>query len=402
MVQTMVRHWCNKRLQPCIPALESGQEMPFALMREMVRTFGLDALATQAARRRIERLRRGEVPQGEGGESPAGDDPMMAYVLIKELARVSPGFAMGLGVTLGLAGGTILARGTAEQIERFALPLLSCDKIGSWCLTEPEAGSDALGSMRTTARPCTDEGGGYILSGSKTFVTNGPGADLFVVYARIDHGGPREQQPIGAFVLERGMPGLSIGQPFKKMGMRDSPTCALFFDEVRVPADHLLGGPQGADAGRRDVKQGLLGERAGVPAMAWGIVERCYELSRDHALRRQQFGRPIGEFQAVQLKLADLFLKLRLVESVVFRIAWLQQSGTRDDAFVMASKAFCAQCAVEAAMTAIQIHGGYGYMEEFHLEKLARDAKLLELGAGTSDINLLTAARLELGLTPGV
>jgi acyl-CoA dehydrogenase len=134
-----------------------------------------------------------------------------------------------------------------------------------------------------------------------------------------------------------------------------------------------------------------------VPAMAWGIIERCYDMSLQHVRDRKQFGRPIGDFQAVQLKITDLFLKLRTVENVVFRLAWMQQAGVKDQPFVNASKAMSAQLAVDAALTAIQIHGGMGYMEELGLEKLARDAKLLELGAGTTDINLLAAARELIG-----
>jgi alkylation response protein AidB-like acyl-CoA dehydrogenase len=271
------------------------------------------------------------------------------------------------------------------------------EKIGSWCLTEPGAGSDAFGSMETTARPVDADGdrpAGYALRGSKTFITNGPGADLFVVYARVDRGEPREDQSVGAFVVERGMAGFTVGPPFRKMGMRDSPTSEIFFDDVRLPADHLLGGA--GRGGRRDTKENLASERSAVPAMAWGIIERCYEQSLAYARERRQFGRPIGEFQAVQLKLADMFIKLKNVENLVFRTAWLQREKIRDPALVNAGKAYAATAAVEVAMTAIQIHGGYGYMEEVGLEKLARDAKLLELGAGTTDINLLAAARAEL------
>lgn len=403
MVQSMVRQWCERRLQPRLPALEAGEEMPFPLMRELTRTFGLDAIAVAAARRRIERLRRAEAgPQGhdghDGRDEPkggdggmAGEDPLMMHVLIKELSRVSPGFAMGLGVTVGLAGGTILGRGTADQIERFGLPVVSCEKIASWCLTEPGAGSDAFGSMQTVAAPGAD--GGFVLRGTKTFITNGPGADLFVVFARV----PREGQDpgVGAFVVERGAPGLHLSKPFKKMGMRDSPTCEVSLQDVWVPREHLLGGREG---GRGEVKEGLATERSGVPAMAWGIIERCYEQARAYVVQRRQFGRPIGEFQAVQLKIADMYMKLKHVENIVFRTAWMQAQRVADPAFVNASKAYCSQAAMDVALTAIQLHGGYGYMEEMHIEKLARDAKLLELGAGTTDINYLSAARAELAL----
>jgi alkylation response protein AidB-like acyl-CoA dehydrogenase len=239
----------------------------------------------------------------------------------------------------------------------------------------------------------------YVLKGSKTFITNGPGADVFLVYAKIDRGEPEDARGFGTFIVERGMPGVTVGPPFKKMGMRDSPTSEVFFDDVRLGVEHLLGGREKGRGGRTDTKESLGNERSGVPSMAWGIIERCYDASVAYVRERRQFGRPIGEFQAVQLKIADLYLKLRTVENVVYRLAWMQQNGKRDMPFVNASKAMSAQLAVDAAMTAIQIHGGYGYMEELGLEKLARDAKLLELGAGTTDINLLAAARELIGVT---
>ena len=406
MVATMVRKWCEANLTPRLPALEAGEAQPFDLMRQMAKTFALDQMAGAAMRKRIERLRAGEPGSGSGSRSGSGsgsgsgseeegggmgDDPLLAFVLVKELSRVSPGFAMGYGVSVGLAGGAIASKGTADQIERWALPLVTTQKIGSWCLTEPGAGSDAFGSMKTTAKA---EGEDYLLTGSKTFITNGPGADIFVVYARIDRGEPREDQAVGAFVVERGMDGFTVGPPFKKMGMRDSPTSEIFFDQVRLGREHLLG--EKGPGGRKDTKESLQSERSAVPAMAWGIIERCYEQSLDYARERIQFGRPIGEFQAVQLHLVDMFIKLKNVENIVFRTAWMQRKKKSDPAFVNASKAYAAQCAVEVAMTAIQIHGGYGYMEEVGIEKLARDAKLLELGAGTTDINLLAAARAEL------
>jgi alkylation response protein AidB-like acyl-CoA dehydrogenase len=172
----------------------------------------------------------------------------------------------------------------------------------------------------------------------------------------------------------------------------------VFFDDVRLGVEHLLGGKERGAGGRSDTKDSLGSERSGVPAMAWGIIERCYDASLLYVRDREQFGRPIGAFQAVQLKIADLYLKLRTVENIVFRTAWMQQNGVKDMPFVNASKALCAQAAVDAALTAVQIHGGYGYMEELGLEKLARDAKLLELGAGTTDINLLAAARELIGV----
>ncbi|HUS27214.1 MAG TPA: acyl-CoA dehydrogenase family protein [Kofleriaceae bacterium] len=391
MVATMVRGWCTSQLAPKIPALEHGTEMPFDLMKKMAKAFGFDAMLGASVQKRIAKLRAGEDTTASAEKTLAAGvgNPMMMHVVVKELSRVSPGFAMGFGVSMGLVGGAIVAKGTADQIEKWGLPVATVQQIGSWCLTEPNAGSDAFGSMRTTARK---EGSDYILKGSKTFITNGPGADIFLVYAKTEDGG------VATFIVERNMPGVSVGPPFKKMGMRDSPTSEVFFDDVRLGVEHLLGGKERGKAGRGDTKDSLGSERSGVPAMAWGIIERCYDASLAYVREREQFGRRIGEFQAVQLKIADLFLKLRTVENVVFRTSWMQQNGVRDMPFVNASKAMCAQMAVDAALTAVQIHGGYGYMEELGIEKLARDAKLLELGAGTTDINLLACARELIGV----
>lgn len=396
MIATVIRQWCQSTLAPRIPALEAGTEMPFDLMKKMSKTFGFDAMLGGAVKKRIEKLRAGEASDPDKLMGEASRNPMMMHVVVKELSRVSPGFAMGFGVSMGLVGGAIVSKGTAEQIERWGLPIATVQQIGSWCLTEPGAGSDAFGSMRTTAKP---DGSSYVLKGSKTFITNGPGADVFLVYAKVDRGEPEEARGMATFIVEKGMPGVTVGAPFKKMGMRDSPTSEVFFDDVRLGVEHLLGGKEKGRGGRGDTKESLGNERSGVPSMAWGIIERCYDASVQYVRERKQFGRPIGEFQAVQLKITDLFLKLRTVENIVYRLAWMQQHGKRDAPYVNASKAMAAQMAVAASLTAIDIHGGYGYMEEYGIEKLARDAKLLELGAGTTDINLLAAARELIGVT---
>jgi alkylation response protein AidB-like acyl-CoA dehydrogenase len=296
MVETMVRQWCERKLAPRLAALEAGTETPWALMRELATTFGVAGLAEAAAKKRIAKLRAGEAAAGDGkgegkGGGGLGGEPMMMAVFVKELSRVSPGFAMGWGVSVGLAGGAILAKGTADQLERWGLPLLTVQQIGSWCLTEPGAGSDAFGSMTTTAVP---DGDGYRLRGTKTFITNGPGADVFLVYARVDRGEPRAEQGVATFILDRGQPGLTTGAPFKKMGMRDSPTCEVFLDDVAVGPERLLGGREPGAHGRGDTKDSLGTERSGIPAMAWGILERCFDQTVRYVREREQFGRPIG------------------------------------------------------------------------------------------------------------
>ncbi len=397
MMQDMLRQFCEKELLPHVPALEKGDMKPYGIMKKLVDTFGIAQMAEAGVRKQIEKMKsQGDDAKRENTMAAGGEDMMFPFILFKELSRISPGFAMSFGVSLGLAGGAVNKKGTAEQIERWGLPLATFDKVGSWCLTEPGAGSDAFGSMRTTAKRDGDQ---WVINGQKTFITNGPDADFYVVYCRLDDpsldagdGG----SPVGTFVLERGMDGFDIGEAMVKMGMKDSPTGELFFDDVRVSDDHLLGGVKKSTRG--SAKDSLGDERSGLPAMAWGIVERCYEIARDYSLERKQFGKSIGEFQAVQLKLANMYIHLKNIENIVYRTAWMTRNGIRDFAFICASKAYCSKASFEVANEAIQILGGYGYMQEYHVEKLCRDAKLLEIGAGTTDINLLTAARLELGL----
>ncbi len=388
MIEQVFRQFCEKELAPQVDAMEKGEILPFDLIRKMMDTLGLGEMLRSALEKRLER----KEGKGEGDVLDAArQDLLNSYVIIKELARVSPGFAMSWGAGIGLCGMAIINKGSKEQIKKYGIPVISFDKIGCWALTEPEAGSDAFGGMRSVAKPDSDY---YILNGTKTFITNAPYADIMIVYAKIDRGQPKKEQPVHSFILERGMEGLSTGKPFEKMGMKDSPTGEIFMEDVKVPKNMLLGAEK--DNIRDAAKESLGDERSGLPAMSLGIIEKCYEQSLKYAKERVQFGRPIGEFQAVQLKLANMYVHLQNVWNIIYRICWMAKEGKRDFAFVCASKSYCAQAAVEVAMDAIMIHGGYGYMREYNIEKLARDAKLLEIGAGTTDINLLTVARLEL------
>lgn len=406
MIQQMVRQYVTKEIQPHVDKMEDGEISCFDLARKFYKTMGGPAMIKptleKLAKKREEGAETGgdltKLMAGEGDEDAGGmgGDPMMMFLIVKELSRVSPGLAMSFGVSAGLAGGAVIAKGTARQIREFGIPLMTLEKIGSWCLTEPGAGSDAFGSMKSKAKP--DGAGGYILNGTKTFITNGPVADLFVVYARFDTGeGSNAEMPVHTFILEKGMPGLSTGTPFHKMGMKDSPTCEVFMEDVKLEKKHLLGESE-QKGGRQATKESLGNERSGVPAMCWGIIERCYEESVKYAKERVQFGKSIAEFQATQLKIYRMYMHLKNIENMVYRMAWMQKSGVKDVSFINGCKAYASQAAVEVCNEALQIFGGYGYMREYPIEKLYRDAKLLELGAGTTDINMLTCARNELGL----
>jgi alkylation response protein AidB-like acyl-CoA dehydrogenase len=321
-----------------------------------------------------------------------GGDPALQAILAIEMSRVNPGFFMAFGAWLGLAGGAIMAKGTLAQKKRWALPVLTMDKIGAWAMTEPGAGSDAFGSMRTVARP---DGDHYVLNGQKTFITNAPVADVSVVYAKIDRGQdtPLAERPIHAFVVEKGTPGFTQGPAMHKMGMNCSPTGELFLSDVRVPRDNLLGEHE-REAARDKAKDVFHGERTGMAPMTLGIVERCLEVATAYAKERVTWGRPIADYQLVQEKLARMFVHRQNIENLLFKQLWLQRTGgNMDPAEASATKLYCARAATEVAMEAVQILGGNGYMREYHVEQLARDAKLLQIGGGTDEIQIINIAR---------
>lgn len=395
--ESAVRAWCERELAPALPALESGAQLPYELLRRLGRELGLAEVLAQTGERRLARLRAGAAARSgddaapeRGGESAAGigGDPLLTSVLLKEISRVSPGFGMVLIATLGCAM-AIVGRGSAELVEGFALPVLRFERIGAWALTEPGAGSDAFGGMRTTARVDGDE---VVLDGQKTFISNAPYADVLVVYARVDSGSG--ERPIRAVVVERGTPGLETGPPLRKMGMHDSPTGEVFLRECRVPVGHVLGGVAPSLGSRGGEALGTLNlERSVMPAMCLGILERCVEESARWARQREQFGRPIGEFQGVAFKLARMETALENARNLVFKLAWAQRERRLDARLASIAKLYCAEEAVRVALDAIQIHGGAGYMAELPLEKLARDAKMFEIGGGTNEIQLQTIAR---------
>ena len=331
-------------------------------------------------------------PPASGGAAPGLDANAARYArttFAVEMARVSPSFALSWGASTGLFGANVANKGTPEQVRDWAWPVLRSEKIGSWGLTEPGAGSDALSGMRTTARRDGDQ---WVLDGSKTFITNAPFADVFLVYARA-HGGDVDGT-IQPFLVDRSDAGVATGPPMKKMGMRGSPTGEIFLDSVRIPADRLLGG----GVRQRDhVKSSLVAERGGLSVLSYGIAERCFEIARDYAKSRVQFGRPIAEFQLVQQRLARMWVAVSNCRRIVYA-DWLAGRPVRESAAdVCAGKLYCAEMGTFVAFEAIHVLAGNGYMEEYVVERLARDAKLIELGGGTTEIQILTIAREILG-----
>lgn len=389
-VRAALRKFVETQVRPHRKSLDAGSP-PCELLRQLYDTLGL----AQSAAERFDKTAAG-LPFDD--EQDPETRAAIGLLPLIELSRCSPGMVTALGVSVGLTAHAILAQGTKEQRRQWARDLLTLDRIGAWAITESTSGSDAFGGMRTVARP---HDGGWLLSGSKTFITNGPYADTLVVIARIDDGGPSEGRPIGSFVLDGDQPGLVRSKPVRKMGMHASPTGELFLDDVVVGTDRLLG----EKPATRTVKSGAAGssrggakatfarERATVAAMALGIIERCLELCTGYARERVQFGNPTGSFQLIQQKLAFMEVARLNVEGLVFRyLTAAAQGRSLDLAEASAMKLYAAGAAVQTAMDAVQIFGGNGYMAEFEVEQLARDAKVLQIYGGTDEMQITHVA----------
>jgi acyl-CoA dehydrogenase len=403
MIQKMVRDFVAKEVVPNLDDIEYNGVPPYDILRKMIKTFGMDVMATQNYEKQIAREKaaaeNGEdapTKKKDGPSEGAGDQAAMTMIPIIELSRHAQGLVTAMGVSMGLTGGAIMSKGTIEQKERWALPLLTLEKVGAWAISEPNSGSDAFGQMKTLAK--RDGNGGYIINGSKTWITNGPYADTIVLICKLDEEGvePRDRK-IVSFILDAGMEGLEQSKPFKKMGIGSSPTGELFFSDLKVGADRLLGGSE-TSYGRSGAKATFMQERAGVAAMALGMVERALELSTAYARDRAQFGRPIGDNQLIQLKLAKMEVARTNLQNMVFRYIEMTAAGKQMSlAEASAMKLYAAQIAMEVSTEAVQVHGGYGYMRESRVEQLMRDAKILQIYAGTDEMQIIAIARDLLG-----
>ncbi|MCI4373179.1 MAG: acyl-CoA dehydrogenase family protein [Thermoplasmata archaeon] len=309
-------------------------------------------------------------------------------LILEEIARVSPALALSVGAHSNLFADNLARNGTPAQCESALPAIVTGQSVGALALTEPQAGSDAV-AVRTRAEKRGDH---YVLNGSKQFITNGPVADWLLVYAKTAP--ERGAHGISAFLVSSETPGFTVAKRLDKMGMRGSPTGELSFQDCPVPADHLVGEE---NAGVAIMMSGLNVERAVLGGIPVGIMAECLERSVEYARTREQFGQKIGHFELVQAKLADMYADL---EASRWLVAAALDSVGRDRRSLRASAAaltFASEASTRHALAAIQIHGGYGYMRDLPLERLARDAKLLEIGAGTSEIRRLVVARELLG-----
>ena len=326
------------------------------------------------------------IPEEYGG---SGGDFLMAALVARGIGRANGAISMSYGAHLNLCAHNILRNGTEEQKQKYLPKLVSTEMIGGLALTEPNAGSDAMG-IQTSARQ-TD--GGYLLNGTKVFITNGPIADVLIVYTKTrPEAGSRG---ITAFIFETKTPGFHVARKIQKVGMHGSPTGELVFEDAFVPEENVLGK---VNEGYKVVMSGLDIERAYYAVSAVGGLEAALEISIKYAKEREQFGQPIAHFQLVQAKIADMYTDLEAARHMAQRALWLAQQGKRVSKEAAAALLFVARASSRAANEALQIHGGWGYTTDFEVERMWRDARLGEIGAGTNEIRQLLIARELLGM----
>ncbi len=362
------------QLEPELPSEEHQ------MLRDLAREFTANEVEPQAgahdhdATMNVALMRRaGElgllgitIPAEAGG---AGLDATAAVIAHHELAKSDPGFTLALLAHAILFVNNFYHSANTEQRSRFLPDVLSGKQIGAMGMTEPGAGTDVL-AMKTTA---VRRGDDYVLDGRKTFITNAPDASCFLVYAKVD-------DRITAFVVEKDRPGFDVGVPIEKMGMRASPMAELIFDQCIVPAENLLGAEGG---GMTHMMRNLEIERICLAAMSVGIADRCLAVMARYSVDREAFGKPIAEFGQIQRYIADSFAKAEAARTLVYRVAQTVGAESRNRIGTDAAKLFAAPVGKEIADNAMQVLGGWGYCTEFTVERLLRDAKLLEIGGGT-------------------
>jgi alkylation response protein AidB-like acyl-CoA dehydrogenase len=369
MIQATVREFATRELLPIAADLDHQPSFPSEAIAKAA-DLGLMGLM---------------VPEEYGGH---GLDPLAYVIAQEELARASAGFQTIVTVNNSLVCEPIVRWGTEDQKRRYLPGLASGQRLGCYCLTEPTAGSDAM-SLRTTA---TLRDGEWVLSGTKIFVTNGVEADVCVVYARSEPA--KGARGISAFLVEKSFPGVAVGKVEKKLGIKCSSTAELIFEECRVPAENLLG--QRGEGGRIALAT-LDGGRIGIAAQALGIARACLEEAIAYARERRQFGVAIAEFQAVRWALADVATRLAAARQLTYRAAELRGAGRPHTREAAMAKLSASETAMFAAHKAVQLFGGYGYIEDYPVERYFRDAKITEIYEGTSEIQRLVIARHVLG-----
>ncbi|MEX2236909.1 MAG: acyl-CoA dehydrogenase family protein [Dehalococcoidia bacterium] len=321
------------------------------------------------------------IPEEFGG---SGLDLLAGVVCIEQIARASGSVALSYGAHTNLCAQNLYRNGDERQRQRYLPPLCDGSALGALAITEPEAGSDAVGMQMRAVR----DGDDYILNGTKMFITNGPLAETLIIYAKTKP--EADGRGITAFIVERGFEGFSVSRKLEKWGHKGSPTAELVLDNCRVPAENVLGAE---NEGATVMFSGLDSERIFLSGEPLGIAEEALDLSVSYAKQRKQFGQAIGEFQMIQSKLADMYTTIEASRLLTYRAATQWQHGADVHRDAAAAILFSAETATKVCLDAMQIHGGYGYLTEMPFGRMLADAKLLEIGAGTSEIRRMIIAR---------
>ena len=314
----------------------------------------------------------------------AGMDAISYVLAMEEISKVDASTSVVMSVNNSLVCWGLETFGTEEQKEKYLKPLASGEIIGAFCLSEPEAGSDAT-SQQTTA---IDKGDHYLLNGTKNWITNGSTASVYLVIAQTDV--EKKHKGINAFIVEKGLDGFVVGAKENKLGIRGSDTHSLMFTDVKVPKENRIGED---GFGFTFAMKTLSGGRIGIAAQALGIASGAYELALQYSKERKAFGKEISKHQAIAFKLADMATEIEAARLLCLKAAWLKDNGKNYDTLGAMAKVFASETAMKTTVEAVQVHGGYGFVKEYHVERLMRDAKITQIYEGTSEIQRIVISR---------
>lgn len=356
--QSMFREFAQNEVKPIAEEVDEEERFPLETVKKMA-ACGMMGIP---------------IPKEYGGE---GADTFAYILAVEELSKVCGTTGVILSAHTSLCAVPILEYGTEEQKQKYLIPLAKGEKLGSFALTEANAGTDAS-AQQTVAEDCGDH---YLLNGSKIFITNAGYADIFIVMGMTDK--KAGTRGISAFILEKGMPGFTIGKHEKKMGIRGSSTCELIFEDVKVPKENLLGK---VGKGFGLAMKTLDGGRIGIGAQALGLAQGALDQTVSYTLERKQFGRSIAKFQNTQFQVADMHCQTEAARNLVYKAAWKKDQKLPFSLDAAMAKLFASETAMAVTTKAVQLHGGYGYTREYSVERMMRDAKITEIYEGTSEV----------------
>ncbi|RXG24731.1 acyl-CoA dehydrogenase [Leeuwenhoekiella aequorea] len=365
MIRDAAREFAQNELLPGVIERDEKQHFPTELIKKMGDMGFLGMMA----------------PTEFGG---GGMDTISYVLVMEELSKVDASASVIVSVNNSLVNYGLSQYGSQAQKEKYLSKLTTGEKLGAFCLSEPEAGSDAT-SQKTTA---IDKGDHYILNGTKNWITNGGSADYYLVIAQTDK--DKKHRGINAFIVEKGWEGFEIGPKEQKLGIRGSDTHSLIFNDVKVPKENRIGED---GFGFKFAMKTLSGGRIGIAAQALGIASGAYELARDYSKVRKAFGTEICNHQAIAFKLADMDVSIDAARHLVMKAAWDKDQGSNYDISSARAKLYASQVAMDVSVEAVQVHGGNGFVKEYHVERLMRDAKITQIYEGTSEIQKIVISR---------